>query len=766
MHSRHGRRSQHIVIQPKPDRFNNSMTNYNVDSPVQSIGPNNNSKPIGLNNSSNTLINTSYDRRKKGGLLISSPTNIPNNPIIQTNNDVNTNINDVGQPTAATNTLLNLKFSSKDRHKTPLVNPSVQDSKNNSTNNVNIFPEPQIDLVLTSANKRTPPAFEMKTNLSNDPEQFSVETMIETYIDIHTELTEDFVDWTVDKSTAVIPKTCYTCWHTDKLPYKMRESFDNMVKYNSEIKFELYDEPKCRQFIQDNFADNNDVLWAYDNLVPSSYKSDLWRFCVLYKLGGIYLDIKYGLHEYSLEPNHFTLANLCDREHFVMDRLGHWSENSHGLYTALIVAKAENPVLEKCISTIVQNVKNREYGWNALYPTGPGLLGQVYFGNLAENYREMYNLEVFFDKNGQDIIYKNRAILTCYPEYRCEQLQYRNNLHYTQLWSNSGIYKLKTAIDIIPPVVLDNGSAITHSNVGPSILCILHIGNFTVFQKMKPYLDTLMNNQTDKYTVDLYINLVDYEDIENEYIMDNITHNQKIAQLQSDYPSATIVISENYGFDIGSFFNILDIVKQSGKTYDFVLKLHTKTNDKMRHQLLQPLLGDLGRIVEILDKFKNNSTIGCVGSKQCCCVDSILDTSRNKNHLHTLQQNFFEKQYPKMPFITGTMFWMRFSVLQSVYMKYELSNIYNSMNTKYSFDWNWYVCANRRYIGSLDINTFEDAYVHYLTVGKYQGLSGNLFHAVLNKTKTPLCRDGMIEHAYERLFAYAVEHCGQNTMYI
>ena len=88
------------------------------------------------------------------------------------------------------------------------------------------------------------------------------------------------------------------------------------------------------------------------------------------------------------------------------------------------------------------------------------------------------------------------------------------------------------------------------------------------------------------------------------------------------------------------------------------------------------------------------------------------------------------------------------------------------MNTKYSFDWNWYVCANRRYIGSLDINTFEDAYVHYLTVGRPQGLSGNLFHAVFNKTKTPLCRDGMIEHAYERLFAYAVEHCGQNTMYI
>ena len=285
-----------------------------------------------------------------------------------------------------------------------------------------------------------------------------------------------------------------------------------------------------------------------------------------------------------------------------------------------------------------------------------------------------------------------------------------------------------------------------------------------------------MDNQTDKYTVDLYINIVDYEgDLDNENTIYNINHAthithincyHKISQLQSDYPSATIVISENYGFDIGSFFNILDIVKRSGKIYDFVLKLHTKTNDKMRHQLLQPLLGDLGRIVEILDKFKNNSTIGCVGSKQCCCVDSILDTSRNKNHLYNLQQNFFEKQYPKMPFITGTMFWMRFSVLQSVYMKYELSNIYNSMNTKYSFDWNWYVCANRRYIGNVDINTFEDAYVHYLTVGKDQGLSGNLFHAVLNKTKTPLCRDGMIEHAYERLFAYAVEHCGQNTMYI
>ena len=48
-------------------------------------------------------------------------------------------------------------------------------------------------------------------------------------------------------------------------------------------------------------------------MVPGAYKADLWRYCILYIYGGIYIDIK-------LEPiNGFRFRELLDKEYFVLD---------------------------------------------------------------------------------------------------------------------------------------------------------------------------------------------------------------------------------------------------------------------------------------------------------------------------------------------------------------------------------------------------------------------------------------------------------------
>ena len=79
-------------------------------------------------------------------------------------------------------------------------------------------------------------------------------------------------------------------------------------------------------------------------------------------------------------------------------------------------------------------------------------------------------------------------------------------------------------------------------------------------------------------------------------------------------------------------------------------------------------------------------------------------------------------------------------------------------------DRNWYLCANKQFITG--INTKEEAYSHYLTNGKNNGLSPNVFHAIKFKTKSDKLRDGMIEHGYERLFSYAIEDLGYTQYFI
>ena len=94
-----------------------------------------------------------------------------------------------------------------------------------------------------------------------------------------------------DNYNSIIPLNFYTCWHTKDLPPLMKQNYDQLVLQNPEFNCHVYDENECRLFIQTNF--DLDILKSYNSLIPCSYKSDLWRFCVLYINGGIYMDIKY-----------------------------------------------------------------------------------------------------------------------------------------------------------------------------------------------------------------------------------------------------------------------------------------------------------------------------------------------------------------------------------------------------------------------------------------------------------------------------------------
>jgi mannosyltransferase OCH1-like enzyme len=226
---------------------------------------------------------------------------------------------------------------------------------------------------------------------------------------------------------SVIPLKMYTCWHTKELPILMQKNYDALIKQNSEFEHFLYDENECREFIRDNF--DEEVLNAYNSLIPCSYKSDLWRFCVLYINGGIYLDIKYKC------VNGFKLIALTEREYFVRDRPINMT------YTALIVVKPQNPIMLKCINKIVSNVSNKYYGKNALDPTGPGLLGTCF------SKQEIDAMEIYFTDTTTDhfkkeyMVFKNSIILTYYDEYRNEQKKHQKNKYYSQLWDERKIYK-------------------------------------------------------------------------------------------------------------------------------------------------------------------------------------------------------------------------------------------------------------------------------------------------------------------------------------
>jgi mannosyltransferase OCH1-like enzyme len=197
-----------------------------------------------------------------------------------------------------------------------------------------------------------------------------------------------------------------------------------IIGNNPRFNYQLFDDNDCRNFIKDNFDEN--ILNAFDTLKPGAYKADLWRYCILYKNGGIYLDIKYR------PLNNFRFITMTEKEHWVLDT------DKNGIYNALMVCKPGNEILLKAINKIIENVKNKYYGNSFLEPTGPLLLSS-FFSTNEKNLFDMKHNEVF-DHNSKIIQYNNYIILKSYTDHINERIKYSKTKHYSELWNSRKIY--------------------------------------------------------------------------------------------------------------------------------------------------------------------------------------------------------------------------------------------------------------------------------------------------------------------------------------
>jgi mannosyltransferase OCH1-like enzyme len=226
---------------------------------------------------------------------------------------------------------------------------------------------------------------------------------------------------------SVIPLKIYQTWTTKDLPPKMKERMELLRSQNPKFEHFLFDDNDCREFIKNYFRP--DVLNAYDKLIPGAYKADLWRCCVLFINGGIYMDIK------LICTNGFKLIELTEKEHFVKDRITPLS-----IHNTIMICKAGNPFLFKCIRTIVDNVNKRFYGSSPLEPTGPVLLGKIILQNKLK-----LNIDMRHHDDGGYIIYKNRFIIsTEYDEYDLEITKTYDKMNvkkYNTMWHEKNIYK-------------------------------------------------------------------------------------------------------------------------------------------------------------------------------------------------------------------------------------------------------------------------------------------------------------------------------------
>ena len=176
------------------------------------------------------------------------------------------------------------------------------------------------------------------------------------------------------KEVSGVPLVIYRSWITNSLPIRMNNTVMKTIALTPEFDNFFFSDEDCYNFIRDNFEP--DVLNAYICLKPAAFKSDLWRYCILYKKGGMYLDIKLELK--------LPLYDILKKypKIFVQDMMSFPKEKNPlttetPLWNGVMSSPPGNPVFKACIDEIVESCKNRDYKQHVLDITGPYQLGRM-----------------------------------------------------------------------------------------------------------------------------------------------------------------------------------------------------------------------------------------------------------------------------------------------------------------------------------------------------------------------------------------------------
>jgi mannosyltransferase OCH1-like enzyme len=160
----------------------------------------------------------------------------------------------------------------------------------------------------------------------------------------------------------MIPKSIYQTFYTKNLPNNIQNLINDMLLNNPGYDHFLYDDDEIDNFIKIEF--DSETYDAFKMLNVGAAKADFWRYCILYKRGGIYLDI-----DSSIIGKIDELITPFDKA--IISR----ETNVNIFVQWCLMFSANHKVLEICINKCKDNILNKKTN-NILYLTGPRVFSE------------------------------------------------------------------------------------------------------------------------------------------------------------------------------------------------------------------------------------------------------------------------------------------------------------------------------------------------------------------------------------------------------
>ncbi|MCA3364004.1 MAG: glycosyltransferase [Roseomonas sp.] len=156
-----------------------------------------------------------------------------------------------------------------------------------------------------------------------------------------------------------IPKIIHQTFHSrHDLPDFLKKNIRKLQSMNPDWEYRLYEDADCERFIRENYDAETFKLFRSIHPDYGAARADFFRYLLLYRLGGVYLDIKSGcavpLNSFLREDDEFLLS--------------HWRHRRDGYHPEFeiasefqqwhIMARAGHPFLAAVIAGVSENLRH------------------------------------------------------------------------------------------------------------------------------------------------------------------------------------------------------------------------------------------------------------------------------------------------------------------------------------------------------------------------------------------------------------------------
>lgn len=164
-----------------------------------------------------------------------------------------------------------------------------------------------------------------------------------------------------------VPKRIWQTWKTSEVPEKWRSSPESIRRLCPDWEYVLTTDEQNREFVQKEFPQFLDLYMSFDREI---YRVDMVRYLLLYKYGGVYMDLDLEL----LRP----LEDLLD----IDSELYLVRTPNLGGYTNALMASAPGVTFWlDCIAEIAHRVQYKPWyiqgDLQVLWTTGPSMITSV-----------------------------------------------------------------------------------------------------------------------------------------------------------------------------------------------------------------------------------------------------------------------------------------------------------------------------------------------------------------------------------------------------